>query len=101
MPLTGNAKQLAAAINENGHDLAIHGRGDDWSILVRGAPDTNGAPLWLSSARQPTDIRSFKTLEAAHGAAVDVYLMTDKGKAAKAAQGAHVVTIPVTMVLRG
>lgn len=65
----GTKEQLAAAIVDGadsapGPQLEIYGRPGNWSVCVHNRPD-DAAPLWLGTARQPTVIRCFKTLDAA------------------------------------
>lgn len=71
----GTREQLAAAIVEGqdslpGPSLEIYGEPNLWSVAVVNAYE--GPTLWLGTARDPTRMREFKTLEAAHAAAVAV-----------------------------
>lgn len=86
---TGIREQLAAALVERDNaTLAIHGAPGDWSIAVA-FPDSDA--IWLASVRRPSQLRTFKTLDAAHAAAIDVARAADPE-----ADITH-VTVPVTM----
>lgn len=76
----GTREQLAAMIVEGqadlpGPQLVIHGFPGDWSLCVNNAGGTES--LWLASERRPTVMREFKTLDAAHNAALEVMKLAD------------------------
>lgn len=75
MPIYGTREQLAALIVEGenrlpGPALTIHGTPGSWSVAVT---DTNADAVWLASERHKSQMRSFKTLDAAHAAAIAVH----------------------------
>lgn len=73
---TGTREQLAALLVEGqqpddatGSSLMIHGTPGDWSVAVSiGDKDA----MWLASERAKTVMRTFKSLDAAHAAAISV-----------------------------
>jgi len=74
----GTREQLAAMIVEGessvpGPQLVIHGFPGDWSLAVQDM----SATLWLGSARRPSVMREFATLDAAHKAALEVMKLVD------------------------
>lgn len=84
---TALREQLAAAIVEGedrlpGLQIAIVGGFDgSWSVCVQNAYTAESTPsikcMWLASARTPSVMRKFKTLDAAHNAAVEIHRLTD------------------------
>lgn len=75
---TGLREQLAAVLVEGadllpGPSVCIHGTPGDWAVLV--ANGYGGTNYWLAPARQPSQIRRFKSLDAAHSAAMDVWAL--------------------------
>lgn len=77
--MNGTREQLAAILVE-GHDslpgpsLSICGTPGDWSVAVTNAGTaTPQDTLWLASERRKTQLRCFKSLDAAHAAAVAVH----------------------------
>lgn len=91
-------EQLAAAIVQGedslpGPSIVIHGMGGSWSVGVEnGTP--NGDCLWLASARTPSVMRDFKSLDAAHTAAVEIQRLADPSEDYK------LITIRVITKLR-
>lgn len=82
MANTGTREQLAARIvndQEATHPakLAISGIDGNWSVLVEGHPPSGYTMLWLASTRKTTEIRSFKTLDAAYRAAAEIATLAD------------------------
>lgn len=78
MALKGTREQLAALLVEGasrlpGPAVAIHGSPGNWSVAVIDGDDV----VWLASERQKTQMRCFKTLDAAHAAAITLHRMAD------------------------
>jgi hypothetical protein len=78
---TGTLEQLAATLIETAdpaptRELAIMGTPGDWSVAVV-ATHGDARPIWLAATRRPSVTRCFKTLDAAHAAAVSVALAAD------------------------
>lgn len=81
MANTGLRDQLAAYLVDHKDDtekprLTIHGTPGDWAVMI----DTNRngyQMLWLAGTREPTAIRNFKTLDAAHRAADEIARIAD------------------------
>lgn len=81
---TGIREQLAAALvnaSENyvSPGLAISGTPGEWAVWARNVYDDD-TPLWLASSRRPSEVRNFKTLDAAFAAAVEVARLADPTK---------------------
>lgn len=75
MNTTGTREQLAAplvASNER-WEILIVGTPGDWNVCARSAH----SHLWLASERNKTVTRSFKTLDAAHAAAISIHKLAD------------------------
>jgi hypothetical protein len=78
---TGTTEQLAAALAENadgnpGARLAIMGTPGDWSVCAQNTCDHPDA-LWLATTRRPSVMRTFRTIDAAHAAAIAIHTMAD------------------------
>jgi len=81
----GIKEQLAATLVQGqdslpGPHLVIHGAPGDWSVAVT---NTGTDSLWLASTRRPSTMRTFKTLDAAHAAAVQIAQLADPGDDAR------------------
>lgn len=92
---TGTREQLAAVIVKGsdsfpGPELLIHGTPGDWAVCVR----ETTLHTWLGSTRRAAEIRSFKTLDAAHAAAVAVAMLAEP-----ASEAMH-ASVKVTMRMR-
>lgn len=81
MAKTGLRDQLAAYMVEHQDDaekprLTIHGTPGDWAVMIDST--ANGYDMiWLAVTRKPTEIRAFKTLDAAHNAADEIARIAD------------------------
>lgn len=77
MAIKGTREQLAALLVEGenrlpGPALTVHGTPGNWSVAVT---DSSADAVWLASERHKSQMRCFKTLDAAHAAAVAVHRM--------------------------
>lgn len=81
--LTGTREQLAAVL-VNGEDrlpgpcVAILGTPGDWAVAVQDT--SHGDGVFLASERIKTQMRAFRTLDAAHAAAVAVQRLAYPGE---------------------
>ena len=91
----GIKEQLAALlVAGNKPELGINGSPGEWFVTVRNYDDSGrSTTTWLASARQPSNARIFKTLDAAHSAAVEVAKMADPARESqyvRVAVGMHI-----------
>lgn len=78
---TATVEQLAGNIVERpssapAPQLTIHGTPGDWSVCLSNTYDDPDA-LWLASTRRASLPRTFKTLDAAHAAAIAVHRLAN------------------------
>lgn len=81
MNRVGTAEQLAALLVEGedrvpGPSVSIYGTPGAWSV---GVTDTEDEPVHLASTRRASVARTFKTLDAAHAAAIHVQRLAQPG----------------------
>jgi len=77
MLTTCTREQMAAILVEGesrypGPELTINGNPGDWAVAIIDY-NSSAHAAWLSSERKQTVCRTFKTLDAAHTAAVSIY----------------------------
>lgn len=77
---TATTTQMAAAIQAGesdlpGPEIVIYGSPGLWSVAI--PHQRRDQVLWLASTREPAKIRDFKTLDAAHAAALAVHQTAD------------------------